>query len=232
MVHPKSLLAGIALTCFTSLASAAIVDFEGFATGTIIDNEYQASQGITINGVNTDRNASNLAVIFNTAQPTGGDVDLAAPFSNNRGLGNLDPGKVLIIHEHPGNCSANNCPNPDDEGSRPAGYFSISFNQSVTLNSIDFFDVEGRETAANAIRLFDANNNEIAANTFFTPNTGGDNQWDRVDFGIVGVKSIQINMGGSGAIDNINYSAVPVPAAIWFMGSALLGLAGISRKRG
>jgi len=38
--------------------------------------------------------------------------------------------------------------------------------------------------------------------------------------------------GGSGSalIDNIQFSNVPVPAAIWFMGSGLLGLLGFSRK--
>jgi hypothetical protein len=31
--------------------------------------------------------------------------------------------------------------------------------------------------------------------------------------------------------ETINYSAVPVPAAAWLFGSALVGLAGVSRKR-
>jgi len=33
------------------------------------------------------------------------------------------------------------------------------------------------------------------------------------------------------SIDNINVSAVPIPAAVWLFGSGLLGLVGFARKR-
>jgi hypothetical protein len=33
-------------------------------------------------------------------------------------------------------------------------------------------------------------------------------------------------------IGNLTYSAVPVPAAVWLLGSALIGLVGVSRRRG
>lgn len=35
-----------------------------------------------------------------------------------------------------------------------------------------------------------------------------------------------------GALGKVSYNAVPVPAAVWLFGSALLGLIGISRRRG
>lgn len=223
-----------ALLAVTSpFATSGIINFDNYAAGTIIDNEYSLSNGVTFNGVNVARNADNLAVIFDTNNVTGGDSDLAAPFFNNSNLGDLSPGNVLIIHENPSSCNAFTCTNPDDEGSRPAGYFNIDFSEAVTLNSIDFFDIESKETNSNTlVSLFDINGDEISPNTFYTPFTGGDNQWERLDFGISGIYSMQINLHGSGAIDNISYSntkiLVPEPATLAIFA---LGLIGLSTRR-
>lgn len=119
-----------------------------------------------------------------------------------------------------------------DEGSRPGGQFIFEFDQAVTLNSIDFFDVEVQEsgpTDDNRISLYDINDNLIALD-FFTPDTGGDNQWAQALFGVEGVSRIEINMGGSGAIDNIDVTVIPVPAALPLFLTALGGL-GFMRKR-
>ncbi len=231
-----SLLFAITLTFLSAPAFAQIIDFEGFAKGTRIDTEYQSSLGVTINGVNVDQgNAQNMAVIFDTNNPTGGDTDLGGPFSNDHGLGNLSPGNVLIIHEHPSECVPNplSCgDDPDDEGSRPAGFFEITFSTGVRLDSIDFFDVEAAENGtnpANAITLFDSNGNELSPNTFFTPNTGGDNKWHRLNFGVSDVASLTIRLNGSGAIDNINYY-VPEPSSTLLLGLGIAGLVWTRRK--
>ena len=57
--------------------------------------------------------------------------------------------------------------------------------------------------------------------SFAVPNTGGDNPWDQVVFDVSGVSRIEIYMGGSGAIDNITFSVIPVPAAVWLFASSL-----------
>jgi len=182
------------LLAISPVTLAGLIDFEDYASSTIIDNEYYLSDGITFNGVNIAKNADNLAVLFDTNNYTGGDRDLAAPFFNNGNLGEISPGNVLIIHENPNECNESICTNPDDEGNRAAGYFSINFAEAVTLNSIDFFDIEVEEygiSEFNLISFFDSNDNEISPNTFYTPDTGGDNQWARLDFGVSGVSSIQ-----------------------------------------
>ncbi len=210
------------------LAQAEVLDFDGFAAGTIIDDEY-SSLGITIS-VENFGGGPDLGVVFDTANPTGGDTDLAGPFANDT-LGALSPGKVLIIQER-GPCNQFTCDVPDDEGSRPAGAILINFGGLVTLQSIDFFDVEPPEAGPgddNRITLFDAAGVAMSLD-FFTPDTGGDNRWAQVLFGIDGVSAIQINLGGSGAIDNIAFQPVPIPAALPLFAAALAGL-GFMRRR-
>ena len=50
-----------------------ILDFNGFTSGTIIDNDYD---GVTISAIG----GSGDAMIFDTANPTGGDRDLATTY--------------------------------------------------------------------------------------------------------------------------------------------------------
>lgn len=225
---------GILAFTVAPVAMGAIIDFENLSEGTIVDNEYVASYGVDFNGVNVDRRRENLAVVFDTTNQNSRDNDLEAPFNNivSPELGIANPGNVLIIHENPSSCNAFICANPDDEGSRPAGYFEINFNQSVTLDSIDFFDIEDAEngfSASNAIRLFDVAGSEIGAGSFFTPHTGGDNTWNRLAIGVEGVSSVRIGLKGSGAIDNIAFS-VPEPSTFVLLFLGLLGL-GLSRRK-
>lgn len=221
----------------TSAASAAVLDFEAFNPGQIIDSEY--APDVVITGINFS-NGPDIAVIFDTtdANPVGGDFDLVAPFdSMNPELpDNYEPGNVLIIQENEGSCNfvSGICGVPDDEGSRPAGLFEFLFSQDVILETIDFFDIEFEENNQNPdsrIHLYDALGNEIQRGMWFVPNTGGDNTWDQLDFGGIGnVRRIVIEMGGSGAIDNLTYQVIPLPAAAWLFGSAL-ALLGWTRRR-
>lgn len=212
-------------------AAAVTLDFEQWSAGTIIDSEYAVSPyGVTISADNFG-NTIDAAVVFDTRSPTGGDWDLGAPFSNPE-LGISNPGNILILQEN-GPCDEFTCSVPDDEGSRPAGQIVFEFDTEIFLGSIDFFDIELQE-AGGAIRLFDRNDLEILPDTFFTPDTGGDNTWARSRFEIGGIKTMVINMQGSGGFDNITYhqqlSPVPVPGAVWLFGSAL-GLLGWLRGR-
>ena len=189
--------------------------------------------GVTIRGFNSDRGADNIAVIFDTTLAGTADPDLEAPFYDKvgHGLGTSNPGNVLIIHEHPSECDAYSCgSDPDDEGSRPAGYFDIVFDQAVTLNSIDFFDVEYAEngtTEKNRITVFGTG----VYDPFYTPYAGGDNGWTRLDFNLVGVTGLNIKLHGSGAIDNIDFSVptgVPAPATLFVL---VCGMGLLLRRR-
>ena len=220
------------------LASATTITFDDLGNGTRVDNEYTSAYGVTINGYNEDQQQTNLAVVFDTSLNKTADPDLESPFTNinNPSLGVANPGNVLVIHENPSSCDSLTCANPDDEGSRPAGYFTIDFSESVTLNSIDFFDVEYSEsTSNNAIHLYDIDGLELNIGSFYTPSTGGNNTWDRLYFDVSDVYSLEINLFGSGAISNIDFTAattsVPEPTTLAVFAMGLIGLAGIRRQQ-
>ena len=223
-----------------------VVDFEDFGAtnfqhGSVVNSQYDsAAFGNLVISANNIGGGPDIAAAFDTtvSAASTSDDDLLAPFSNGSGLGNANPGNVLIIQENSTNCGTGTCSNPDDEGSRPAGSLTFSFGQAVNLESLDFFDIEnfaGNDENSNQpgteIRFFDALDNEVFAGTHFTPGTGGDNTWDRLAFaGITGIFKLEVNLGGSGAIDNLQYSVVPIPATVWLFGSALLGYIGFARR--
>ena len=229
------LVLSTSLFLVASAANAVVLDFEGFLAGQIIDDEYAPEVTISADNLSSGPDA---AIIFDTDSPTGGDTDLGAPFSSdNFALAdNFYPGKVLIIQEtNDCNFVTGFCSVPDDEGSQPAGEFEFIFNRAVTLESLNFFDIEFNEDNNNPdseIHLFDINDNEIFIGSFFVPNTNGDNKWNQLDFSsATGVKRMVIEMKGSGAIDNLEYTVVPIPAAAWLFGSGLIGLVGIARRK-
>ena len=242
----KALLASLLLAA--PAAHAVVLDFNGFANGTIIDDEYLASNGVTVSAVNRST-GPNLAVVFDST-PAGpssnfsADPDLIGPFNSfNPALAdNFDPQNILIIQENSSGCNALTCSRPDDEGDRPAGIITFQFAQAIELLSLDFFDIENAEdgfTLDNRIRLYDSEigGTEIAANTYYTPDTSGpngvgDNLWNQIlfDQGVSGIKRIEVYFGGSGALDNLKYNVVPVPAAFWLFGTALIGFIGFSRR--
>ena len=217
-------LTALSFALVAQSAQAITLDFEGFDTGQIIDDEYFASYGVTISAENLSA-GPDVAIIFDSNNPTGGDADLGAPFST----GNYYPGNILIIQEN-NTCNLYFCTDPDDEGSRPAGIFTIEFNAPILLGSIDFFDVETAEngtTPNNRIWLYGTSG--LLLENFWTPDTGGDNMWGQVYFNVASVTKVEIHMGGSGAIDNINF-AVPEPSTLFLLGSGLIGL-GLVRRR-
>jgi len=57
--------------------------------------------------------------------------------------------------------------------------------------------------------------------------------WDQASVNFTGLaRSIQFgNAAGVAGFDNVSVAPVPLPAAIWLLGSSLLGLAGIRRRK-
>ena len=153
---------------------STVIDFEGFAAGTVIDNEY-ADLGVTISATG----GSNQAMIFNTFNPTGGDYDLA---TNNQG-------NVLIISED------GDSNDPDDNAH--GGTITFDFDQATDISTISFLDIE---EAGGTIRSFDTNGNLIDSQAI--PIMGNGGQAD-VNINDDDVARLEVSLSGSGAITGL-----------------------------
>jgi len=116
-------LMGSVLVCGS--AFAFIVDFEEFAKGDIVTAAGTGSVSVDVAADNFFApDANDLAVIFDSASPSGGDSDLGASFGTVTNGAPASPGKILILQEFhsgtPNECTATSCPDPDDEGRRDA----------------------------------------------------------------------------------------------------------------
>ena len=157
------------------------------------------------------------------------------PVPPNSPAGNF-PGIVLIIEDDmdlSNRCQPQGGPNPptncedpasmdplaDDEGDRPAGQFIFVFSKPVVLKSLDVFDIDADENDPTDILFYDSSNALIGQSQVLTvdgdPNNPptGDNKWRQIDLNAVGVKTMVIELAGSGAIDNIVYD-LPVGGAV------------------
>ena len=152
------------------------LDFEDLSAGDIVNGQY-TSDGVTISSTSYH----NKPMVFDTANPTGGDWDLAT--SN---LGN-----VLIISED------NDSNDPDDNAC--GGTLVFTFDEPATVNSLTVLDIE----EPGYIKLYDADNNFLGKVPL--PCTGNNGQAE-VTIDYDNVARMEITLGGSGAIDNVSYS--------------------------
>lgn len=222
----RALALGTVLCLTTSVASAAILDFEGNDSGDIL-NSFSVD-GITgsIAAVGFGK-GSDIAMVFDTDDFTGGDDDLEAPFyaeltgSNPPkgtpvdGTAELSPGNVLIISED------GDADDPDDNGQ--GGTITFTFDSLVTFMGFDVLD--------------DVTNFTVTANTNDTTgpiSLAYDNQFQSfADLNWAGVSEVVFDFGSaSGAIDNIAFEAtpVPVPASLPLL-AAGFGIFGLMKRK-
>ncbi|MEL6927253.1 MAG: hypothetical protein AAFO95_01305, partial [Cyanobacteria bacterium J06600_6] len=173
------------------IADAYTVDFETSAggdklmAGTTVINQYDSLAGLT---VSTPRDEFG-AMIFDSSNPTGGDSD----------LGTDDLGNVLIISED------GNAANPDDLSSGGTVRFELSgsvFVDSILVDSIDLLDID---RSGGSIVAFD-DDGEILR-TVAIPEFG-DNSLGQVDIDTADVAYLDVNLAGSGAIAEVNFSSL------------------------
>ena len=175
--------------------------FEVFADGTA--TQAGASGALVFDGVTFTADRANDgdadfddAMIFDSANPTGGDDDLAT----------ADQGNVIIISED-GDSS-----DPDDNGG--GGTIRAVFDEVSIVEEIAVLDIEGTGTT---IDLFDASGALIRS--FDVPPTGDGGQ-GIVDLeNTAGVKTLVLNLNTSGALTEICFSddpdgSTPLPASL------------------
>ena len=179
-------------------ASMHVIDFEGLATGTIVDNQFP---DVTISAAASIPSYGNRAMIFDSANPTGGDLDLGTPNSDFGGPGigsggqsNTEAlGNVLIISED-GDSS-----DPDDDAR--GGTFTFTFDEPVTLNHLELLDIDSNEQGGSVITV--TSNLET---TSFTIPALGDNSLQLLPINIENVTEFVVDFVSSGAISEIKFT--------------------------
>ncbi len=199
-------------------ARAETIDFEGLPAGTIVSTVSGdgGSGPITVQGKNPRFSAgTNAAVIFDSANPTGGDTDLGtpnqdfggpgvgaggetgSPFQNDTALGN-----VLIVAEDLVDGNGDGLVDDPDDVDNVGSMITLDFSAlgSVTIFEITIIDVEAVEPAA-TVELFDGGGGSLG---MFTLPQVGNNGVDTVSLGATSdVVTMVVTLNGSAAIDNI-----------------------------
>ena len=195
-------------------------------------------------GVGFSTATSAVSINFDTRQDGTPYVGLGESFPANEYNG------VVINDSDPttGSTFVNQI-NPVNVGTAISGYYvnvgafdgtpqtqlTLDFTTVVTDASFDFANPTGDLT----VSAFDVSGASLGVFNFlgtdlFVNQAGFDQKAGHVDiFGIGEIASLLIEPGLNQALifDNLNFSPVPVPAAVWLFGSGLIGLIGFARRK-
>ena len=238
MTHNKLTSTIIALLTFTVMAHAAsastlLLDFDTdsygntIETGQFIDDEY-ANWGINITAYN--QYGPDYAITFDTANPTGGDTDLATPGYNN----SVDLDNVLILPTYITDSNSDGyVDDPNDQAGTDPGSITFTFDQDQYGSvSVGFLDIEEGGTG---IDLF-LDGTRIGS---VGMHAVGDNGYDELNswtfFRDLYFDSVVVNLSGSGAIGSVTFDSVTVPepasATLLAIGALMIGMRP-KRRRG
>jgi hypothetical protein len=178
------------------------IDFEQYAAGDVVSD---LGGGVTVTAKKMKKFglAPGLAMVFDSACPTGDDTDLGTPNESFGGPGigadgqsgrpfenSIPLGKVLIISENGDSAE------PDDN--RRGGLLSFSFGTPTFVDSIGLLDNEDSVS----IRVHTAGGNALT----ILERVGGDNSFNLVPVQISGVIKLDVMLNGSGAVSHVTLS--------------------------
>ncbi len=156
-------------------------DFEDAEAGDVVYDQFEGFT-VTAQRAGDDADSENDAMIFDTANPTGGDRD----------LGFEDQGNAIIISED------NDSDDPDDNAR--GGTISFEFDEVSDVSTVTLLDIEGTGTS---IDLYDADGELI--NTIPVVGTG-DNTAQDIEINATGVAFMDVNLHTSGAVDDVCFT--------------------------
>lgn len=240
--NPARLLSALAVMTLASTASATptTITFEGQQHGRILSNQFIA-QGLTSITANNPNRSFNIAAIFDTTRTGTADPDLEDPWDGGNLSSNTILRNVVIIATNNVGAGDGVLDDPNDEGNRPAGSLSFQFASPLPYFGFDIVDLEGVIQESSNLQFFlggmsvgSVSFSQFVTNNnpYFDPTVDfGDNSANRIrpitaaSLGAAGFDRVVLNLGGSGAIDNL---VVPAPStAMLAIGAGLLA----SRRR-
>lgn len=165
--------------------------------GDSIDDEYGAL-GLNISTPDHDFGA----MIFDSANPTGGDYDLRTPrssgsgSSSSTGIGNTQPqGNVLIISED------GDSADPDDNAT--GGTLRFKWDNSVRLTGLDLLDIDLQEQTVTV----ETSQGNIPVQSYTAQNLG-DNSHQTVELNGELADQLDLNLVHSGAVTGVSYMEI------------------------
>lgn len=179
-------------------------DDDVMVAGRVIAEQW-AEAGLHVSAVNTAPTHPDLAILFDSANPTGGDTDLATP--NDGAIGNDTPlGNLLIIAEN----AIDNGPVdglidvPDDEAA--GGSLIFDFDEPATIHSVTLVDID--EVPGTELRFYRNGNLTTPDETLSILSLGCDSV-QRVTFLESDVDRFEVFLRGSGAVARMELVTCP-----------------------
>ncbi len=233
---------------FAAPARGVTIDFEGLDHGEILSGDLSLGPGGVIQSITTVNlgGGPDIAIIFDSTERGTVDGDLEGPNDSGGGSwdgGNLAPdtylGNLLIISEDARDDNDDGrIDDPDDEGSKPAGYIHIVFDQAYTDFGFDLVDIEDNLETMGSIEFFfdDESVGEIDFEDLASlqPDISfGNNTANRIQLfntmdtlQVDAFQSVIFRFGGSGALTNIALEPIPEPGTAMLLGLGLVAMAG------
>ena len=212
--------AGAAIVA-ASGANAAFIDFSQdgmgnpLVAGDIITNQFAPGVNISASG------GSDMAVIFDSANPTGNDPDLATPNPGLHASNTMPLGNVLIVNEE--DFSLDMDGRVEDPNDNVGGSIFFDLNFIATGLEITLLDIEEQ---GGAIEFFSSNGLSRGVANLPIP-AAGNGSVQTLSIDGFEFDSFIVRLKGSGAVPNLNIVPTPGAGALLAMG----GIAAIRRRR-
>lgn len=236
MMNKFAILAAVGALAASPLAAAtSTIDFDDLSilqTETVTAAEAGGSDtGTRVTGINlfdglvgvSDPAAPNGAGLFDAANPSGNDDDLVDPFDRTSNPGEFKSfGNILVSL---GNADDQGLPGgdfPNDFAGPSAIIFDFTNVRPVFLHALDVLDVD----ESVALKIF-ADGTEVGS--VFS----ADSEWESfAPLSKIRIENeLRVEFPGSGGIDNLTFTEVPVPAALPLMAGGLGLLAALRRRK-
>ncbi len=172
------------------IKSGDVLTFDQLEAGTTVSDQY-ADLGVSVStkGLGGDFDpAVNVPMVFDSANPSGDDTDLATYFNE----------MVLIISED------GDATNPNDDRYGGDVVFDFATPADVGgLTLIDVLDDGGSDGIGARIFAYDAAGGQIGKEVDVGSDGGGDNAVTVVDLAFADVSRLVVELTGSGALDDL-----------------------------